>query len=170
MKLSSMTALLFAGLLVIGAYAMVALPVVAIAQEIAAQNSKVLIGDLIAPWLQTVLAIIGFLLTILIAWIAALIKARTGFEIEGKHREALQSALLNGAGLILAKFKQQLDSRDVDVRNAAIKDAIVYVNQNAADAVRYFALDNNDLAEKVTAKLGLATAKEEVIVNNVTNS
>lgn len=172
MRVSTLSALLFSVFLAVGAYALIALPVVAMAQEIAAKApASINVGDLIAPWLQTVLAIIGALLTMLIAWIAALIKTRTGFEIESRHRDALQMALSNAAGLILAKFKEQLDSKDIEVRSAAIRDGIVYVNSSAAEAVRYFALDNNDLAEKVTAKIGLVTAGEPlIVVNNSTAS
>lgn len=167
---SPLSSMLTVAVLATLTFAGITLPVVALAQEIAAQSESALtVGDLIAPWLQTVLALVGFALTALIAWIAALVKSRTGFEIESKHRDTLQVALLNGAGFILDAFAEKLHSKDVAIRNQAIREAVRYVNENAADAVKYFMLDNNDLTSKVHAKLGLALAGEKVVGTVINN-
>jgi len=130
-------------------------PVVAFAQD----NTSVNVGELLAPWLEMLVGAIAVLIAALLSWITAMIKQKTGIDIEARHREALQTALTNGAGLILAKVKDSVAGKEIDVRSEIVRDAISYVNQAAPDAVKKFGLTPQDLAEKLMAKLGLAAAK-----------
>lgn len=132
-------------------------PVVAFAQE--TPSTSINIGDLFAPWLEMLVGAVAILIAALLSWITAMIKQKTGIDIEARHREALQTALTNAAGLVLSKVKDSVADKDIDVRNALIRDAIVYVNQAAPDAVKRFGLTPQNLAEKLSAKLGLASAK-----------
>ena len=133
-------------------------PVVAFAQEVVPNNHSVNVGQLIAPWLEMLLGAVSILITAIVGWIATQIQKRTGIEVEAKHRDALQAALTNAAGLIVAKAQGSLGDRTIDVRHPVIADAITYVNRAAPDAVARFGLTPAQLAEKLVAKLGLVDA------------
>lgn len=86
---------LFAGLLFI-----FLLPLAAMAQE-----TTVAVGDLISPWLELLLAAAAIIIPAVATWAAAELRRRTGISIEASHRNAFQTALLNGAGLLVAQAK-----------------------------------------------------------------
>lgn len=130
-------------------------PVVAFAQE----NTSINVGQLLAPWLEMLVGAVAILITALLGWITAMIKQKTGIDIEARHREALQTALTNAAGLVISRVQGSIADVDFDVRHALVKDAILYVNQAAPDAVERFGLTPQDIAEKLTAKLGLVAPK-----------
>lgn len=84
------------------------------------------------------------------AWAAAVFQKKTGVEIDARMREAFQTALGNAAGLLLNKD-------EATVRNMSA--AVNYVANSAPDAVKYFGLDDNDIATRVDAKIGQIAAK-----------
>lgn len=135
-----------------------ALPVVAMAQE---SDTTVNVGQLLAPWLELLVGAVVTLALALLAYLTALIKAKTGIDIGAKHRETLQAAVENAAGLVLAKVQGSLADKTIDVRHPLVRDAIMYVNANAPDAVAHWGLSGDAIAEKILAKIGLATAKQE---------
>lgn len=149
------------------------LPVVAIAQEVvmtAPAETSINVGDLLAPWLQLMLAFAAVVIPALGTWAAAELRRRTGIVVEASHREAFQTALLNGAGLLKVKAEQMTSNVTIDVRHPAIRDAILYVNSSAPDAIKYFGLTPEAIAEKLVAKLGLVNPPiiERQVVNNST--
>jgi hypothetical protein len=123
-----------------------------------AQDTDINVGQLLSPWVEALMSALLVLVTAIIGWIAAAIQRRTGIEIEAKHREALQTALTNAAGLVLNKVKSSLSDVTIDVRHPAIKDAILYINGAVPDAIKNFGLSPDDLAEKLLAKIGVVTA------------
>lgn len=127
------------------------------AQE-AANDTRVVVGDLIAPWLEMLVGAVAVLITAILGWIAAQVKAKTGIDIEARHREALQTALTNAAGLALTRLSTTLGSKTIDVKHPLIKQAVEYVNSAAPDAIRNFGLTPEQIAEKIVAKVGLAQA------------
>jgi len=143
-----------------------ALPVVAISTLAFAQapSTSVNVGALLAPWLEMLVASLATLVTALVGFAAQQLRKRTGIAIEQSHRDAIQTALTNAAGLLVARVGNRLDNVNVDVRSAAVRDAILYVNAAAPMAVRYFDLTPELLAQKLTAKLGVvgATARAEL--------
>lgn len=158
------------------AFPVVGMPVLAFAQEAATQitvpsDTIVNVGDLISPWLQLFFAAASVVIPAAALWAAAEFRRRTGITIEASHREALQVALTNAAGLILGKVGDVASTVTFDAKNAAIKEAIVYVNKSAPDALAYFGLRPDQVAEKLAAKLGAMTASNPAVtVNNVTTS
>ncbi|WP_313349198.1 hypothetical protein [Paracoccus sp. (in: a-proteobacteria)] len=72
------------------------------------------------------LELLGLALTGIIGWAASKARQKWGIEIEARHREALQSALLNGARLAL---KHELTGR------AAIDLILRYIRQSVPDAI-----------------------------------
>lgn len=123
-----------------------------------AQDTQVVVADLVAPWLEMLVGAVSILVTAILGWIAARIQAKTGIDIEARHREALQTAITNAAGLAINRLHGKLQDVTFDVRHPAIKQAVDYIGSAAPDAVRNFGLTPEQLAEKVVAKLGLAQA------------
>lgn len=131
------------------------------AQELAPPTT-INVGDLLAPWMQMLVGAVAVVITAILGWIAAQIKAKTGIDIEARHREALQTALTNAAGLVLNKLGSKISDMTFDVRHQAIREAVMYVSEAVPDAVKNFDLSPEQLAEKLVAKLGLATAPQQL--------
>ena len=72
------------------------------------------------------LELVGLALTGIIGWAASKARQKWGIEIEARHREALQSALLNGARLAL---KHELTGKE------AIDLILRYIRQSVPDAI-----------------------------------
>lgn len=126
------------------------------------------VGDLVSPWLQLIFAAASVVIPAAALWAAAELRRRTGVTIETAHREAFQTALTNAAGLLLAKAGDAAKNLSFDARNPAIKEAVLYVNKSAPDALAYFGLSPDQIAEKIAAKLGAMTAAPPPeVVNNV---
>lgn len=140
--------------------------VAAVAQT---ETTVINLGDLIAPWLEYLVGIVVVLIGALVTWITTMIKQRTGLDIEAHHREAFQTALTNAAGLVIQRGGELAAGVNIDVKNPAIRDAIMYVNQAAPDAVKHFGITPNMIAEKLNAKLGVVTGPTAITVNSVTS-
>lgn len=145
----------------------VLLTVTAFAQD-TAPTTVINLGDLIAPWLEYLVGIVVVLIGALVTWITTMVKAKTGYDIEAHHREAFQTALTNAAGLVIQRGGELAAGVNIDVKNPAIRDAIMYVNDAAPDAVKYFGVTPNAIAEKLNAKLGVVTGPTAITVNNTT--
>lgn len=95
--------------------------------------------------LPVLLQIIAAVLGVLLLRLSTIAKERWGIEIEARHREALQSALMTGIKSALSRGWSGED---------ALKAAVEHVIQRGApDAVDYFGLSLGDLAEMAGAKL-----------------
>lgn len=85
-----------------------------------------IINAILAPYLPD---LIGAAVTALIGYAVALIKAKTGIEIEAKNREALHSAMTTGALLGLAKLgvtarKEEIAAASVAYVKASVPGAL----------------------------------------------
>lgn len=99
------------------------------------------------PYLEAIaLAVI----TAAFGWIARKVHEWTGINVEAKHREALQSALWNGARTLAAKHAPNVE---LDVRNATLKEGIDFVLRSVPDAVKYFKLKPEDIARHLEPKV-----------------
>lgn len=78
-----------------------------------------------------------------------------GLNTDAAHRDALQTALTNAAGLALNRLGNELKGKTIDLRNPAINEAVATVLRSVPDAVEHFGLTNkpDELAQKVIAKL-----------------
>lgn len=141
----------------------------AVAQAIA-PDATINAGDLVSPWLQLLLATATVVIPALGAWAAAELRRRTGVAIEVAHMQTFQQALINGAGLLVIKAQQMANTQTIDVRHPAIRDAINYVNQSAPDAIKYFGVTPESIAEKIIAKLGLINSTPTTNVVNVSSA
>lgn len=118
-------------------------------------STIVSLGDLLNPWLQTILGIMGTVVTIVSAWGLAIFSKKTGIQIDQAHQQTLQTALTNAAGLLVSKGVSAAEGVTFDVRSPEIKQALNYLNSAAPDAIAHFGLSANDLIEKLLAKIGI---------------
>lgn len=131
-----------------------------------AQDTTVNLGELLDPWMQIVLTFCALVIPALGAWAAAELRRRTGIALEQAHMVTFQQALTNGAGLILAKAHDAAGNVNIDVRSQAVRDVIKYVNASAPDAIKYFGVTPEAIAEKLVAKIGLAQGTGTTTVIN----
>ena len=104
------------------------------------------------------LPIVSVIAAAIAGWLANLLRVKFGLEIEQKHRDALQTALTNAAGLAIAKGKDVVAGKEIDVKNPVIADAVNYVVAAVPDALKYFGLTPESLSEKIAARIGAMKA------------
>lgn len=157
------------------AFPVVGMPTFAFAQEATQtltvpSDSIVNVGDLISPWLQLLFAAASVVIPAAALWAAAELRRRTGVSVETSHREAFQTALTNATSLLLAHLGQRAQGVTFDARHPAVKEAILYVNKASPDALKYFGLGPDQIAEKIAAKIGVMTAAPPPEVVNVSTT
>lgn len=128
---------------------------IAFAQEIST-TVDIPIWDALRPY---VIEIVSIIVAAAVAWASKKFHDLTGIEIEAKHREALQSALLNGANLIMAKYPK--GGVSFDTQNEQLSVAIRYVLNSVPDAVEHFKLTPDFIGEMVKAKIPVVVATNE---------
>jgi len=95
--------------------------------------------------LPTVLSAISTVLGVLLIRLSAVAKERWGIEIEARHREALQSALMTGVSKALSRGL---------TGDQAVQAAVEHVmTDGAPDAVAKFGLTLGKVASMARAKL-----------------
>ncbi|MDF3606353.1 hypothetical protein PE067_09495 [Paracoccus sp. DMF-8] len=107
--------------------------------------------DIIAAITPGLVEILGVLLTGIIAWAASKAREKWGIDIEARHRDALQSALMTGARLALAN---ELTGKD------AINLILNYVRQSVPDAIGKLNPDADVLMDLAKAKLEQAVTEK----------
>ncbi|WP_444464249.1 hypothetical protein [Rhodobacter capsulatus] len=89
-------------------------------------------------------ALLSAIVGLIIAWAAATAKQRWGIEIEGRHREALHSAIMSGVrAALLARLP----------REAVVSAALDYTRASVPDALKALRPDDAVLTRIVEAKL-----------------
>lgn len=128
-------------------------------------DTTVNVGQLLAPWLQALVAAAVSVIMALFGWLTVVINKRAGLEsnaavlqAEAHVRELLETALTNAAGWVVMRAGPNLDKMNFDVGNPLIKQGIITVNALAGSAVAKFGLGPDDLAKKLIAKIGVLTA------------
>ena len=154
-----MTALLFIGLLAVTIAALMwwatgsrllaaALIVLMIAPLPVAAG---MLDTILTAAVPGVLELVGVILTGIIGWAATRARAKWGIEIEARHREALQSALLNGARLAMDR---QLTGK------AAIDLVLTFIRSSVPDAIGNLKASPEVLTDLARAKLEQAAAEK----------
>lgn len=121
-------------------------------------DTTISLYDVFGPWLTQIAGAVSLVLMGFLGWVAEVIRQKTGLQIEAFRSETLQTALTNGAGKIIVSVGDKLKDIRFDVRSPVIKEAVDYVLRSAPDAVKYFGLSPDQIAEKLLAKLGVITA------------
>jgi hypothetical protein len=108
------------------------------------------IYNVLQPYL---LAIVSVAATAIVGWLAELLRRKFNLDIDAAHREALQTALTNGAGLLIGKAGSAVAGKKLDLKSGPIAEAVNYVLQAVPDAIRHFVITPEAVAEKLQAKL-----------------
>jgi hypothetical protein len=108
------------------------------------------IYNVLQPYL---LAIVSVAATAIVGWLAELLRRKFNLDIDAAHREALQTALTNGAGLLIGKAGSAVAGKKLDLKSGPIAEAVNYVLQAVPDAIRHFGITPEAVAEKLQAKL-----------------
>ena len=109
-------------------------------------------GDFVTPWLPVVSEVIAYV----VGSIVAALLGKVG--LEAGARNALQTALTNAAGQAIMQLGGKLNSVPITLGSPAVDAAVEYVLSAAPGAVRKFGLDEDALARKIIAKIGVLTA------------
>lgn len=117
--------------------------------------------EIVRPYLVEVASVF---VAAIVGWLATTIKAKLGIDIEARHREALQAALTNAAGLVINRAGGAASALKLPVQSPAIAEGLTYVIKNAPDALAYFGITPDGaaaaLAEKLEAKIGVIAASK----------
>lgn len=131
----------------------------------APSETTINVGQLLAPWLQILIAAVVSCILALFGWLTKVFNDRAGLQnnasvlaIEGQARDTLQSALTNAAGLLVMKMGPRLDGMKIDVQSPLIADAVNTVNKLAGDAVARFGITPETVGALIIAKVGVLTA------------
>lgn len=112
-------------------------PVAAFAQAVFADPIIVTEPTFIQQLLTAVLPALGLIITAVLTWAANELRKRTGIDIEARHREALQSALVNGILFALQRAGWVAGEPTDPLLNAARG----YVEHSVPDALAKFGID-----------------------------
>lgn len=151
MRLSRMLLAAALAVSVVSVSALVApVPIAAQAQE---ASTRVDLAPAAVGVLGYVSAAIGAVLTAGLGLLGARLYAWTGINIEARHREALHSAIMTGVNAALGKVAAVIGGKAIDVRSTALAEALRYVGASVPDAIRFFDLSKDRLADMISAKL-----------------
>lgn len=112
-------------------------------------------GSIFGAWRPYIVEIVGIVIAGLVGWIVKLIRDKLNIDIEARHREALQTALTNAAGLVIGKGEHLAGRLKVDVKNDAVAEAVSYVLKGAPDALAYFGVTPDRVRQMIEAKVGI---------------
>ena len=125
------------------------------------QSTGSAVFEIVRPYL---VELVGLMIVGIVGWLARAVKAKLGIDIEARHREALQAALTNAAGLVINRAGGAASALKLPIQSPAIAEGLTYVIKNAPDALAYFGITPDGaaaaLAEKLEAKIGVIAASK----------
>ena len=125
-----------------------------LAQAVAAIETSVPV----APWYDLVSAVAitfaGVAATVLGTVATFYLNKWFGIKVDDTLRNTLHSAAVTGASSALQHFRGRFEDQNIDVRNAAVAQAIEWVRvKGAPTAIEKFNLTEQDLTEIVLSKI-----------------
>lgn len=106
---------------------------------------------------QVLSYVIPLVVAAILGWLVTLYARVTGKELEAKHREALQSALVNGLNWAIQQVLNGNLNKDGTVpenqKAAVVATAQQYVVSSVPDAVKKFHISQPTMEKLITAKL-----------------
>lgn len=132
---------------------LVAAPLAAFAQD--APSTSIDVGTFILEVAPYATEAASLIVIAAIGWVTVFLKRKLGIDIEARHREALHSAIMTGLGVAASRHGGSMRSIKVDVDSAFLAETANYVLQSVPDAVRYFGVTPERIAEIAAAKLNL---------------
>lgn len=125
----------FAGLAALALITLVIWPIAVFAQD--PSGGTVTEPTFVQQLVAATLPALGLAITALLTWAASEFKKRTGIDIEARHREALQSALMNGILYAMQKAGWVPGQPTTHL----LGDARTYVERSVPEALRQFGID-----------------------------
>ena len=120
------------------------------------QSTGSAVFEIVRPYL---VEFVGLLMIAIVGWLARTVKAKLGIDIEAGHREALQAALTNAAGLVINRAGGVIGALSLPTHNPMIAEGVDYVVKSAPDALKHFGITpeaaGRVLTEKLEAKIGV---------------
>lgn len=123
-----------------------------------AQDTTVPVGSLFGSFKPYLVEIVSILAACLVAYVGKVAKDKFGIDIEASHRQALQTAIENAAGLLIAKAGDATSALKIDVKSPQAAAAINYVTAAVPDALKYFGITPDAIGDKIKAKIGILAA------------
>ncbi len=127
-----------------------------------AETATINLGDaynaIAMPILTAIASAAGLVITAAAGYAVAWLRNKTGLqalELDAHHRDALQTAITNAAGLALNQLGNNLSKKTVDIANPAVGAAVQYVVKSAPEALDHFGINKRttEIAEKIVAKI-----------------
>ena len=103
---------------------------------------------------------LGIVVTGIVGWIGAAMKAKYNFEMDATMRAAIQQAAVNGASKAVAALEGPLGDRKIDVHSPLVADGAKWVVENVPAALAHFGYTPERIAGLVQAKLGAIQAAQ----------
>lgn len=128
------------------------------ASSASAQTETVNVGSIFGAWRPYLTELVSIAIAAFLGWVLNLIRQRTGLDIEARHREALQTALTNAAGLVISRVDGAAAAVKIPVGSPVIREGVEYVLKGAPDALKYFGITPDSLRDKVFAKVGVVAS------------
>jgi hypothetical protein len=97
--------------------------------------------------LPYVLEFVGVLLSGVLLWVARQFHAKTGIEIEARHREALHSAIMTG-------LRHAAQGGAITDRQALAREAVEYARRSVPDAIKGLRAGGDVLLDLAESRLG----------------
>ena len=116
-------------------------------------DTTVGLGGLLEAFRPILMEMAAIIAAAIVGWLSFQANRVFGVEIEARHREALQSALMNGVYRGLHAIEGHADRVTLDVRSAVIAEGIRYVKRSVPDAIKHFKLTDERLRDLLEAKL-----------------
>jgi hypothetical protein len=149
----------FLAALAVACVGLLAFAGIATAQQ---QTTGSAVFEIFRPYLVEVA---GLVIAGVVGWLATAVKAKLGIDIEARHREALQAALTNAAGLVINRTGGAVGALHLPTHNPIIAEGVDYVVKAAPDALKHFGITPEAaasvLAEKLEAKIGLIAGRKD---------
>nr|WP_320142393.1 hypothetical protein [uncultured Cohaesibacter sp.] len=103
-------------------------------------------------FVQSLVSLLASVIVGAAAWAA---KRWFGLQMEAKQRESLHGAIERGIGSALETLLKKLDGKaGIEIDNEAVALVANYVVKMSPDAVKYFKLTPDKLADLIKAKFG----------------
>lgn len=131
--------------------AIVLWPLYAMAQDAGATTISA--GSLFSDVRGPIETALGVVIAAVLGWLSYMVKSNLGLSIDGKMRDTLQSALMNGVHFGLDQVQHAADQQSIDVKSTVVLQGIQYVREYAPKAIKHFGLSEDDLAKMLKAKL-----------------
>lgn len=120
------------------------------------RTTGTLIFEAVRPFVVEAASVI---ISAAVLWLVGTVKRKFNIDIEAKHRDALQAALTNAAGLIINRAGGVAAAIALPRGSGQFSQGVTYVLESAPEALEHFGITPEAaaavLAEKLEAKIGV---------------